>query len=71
MLYASCGLQWNAWHKTCQFSFDDEERSLDLRKPNKAHVKANEVKMTVVLCQEWQSKSKTIVFCLLLFFLIY
>jgi hypothetical protein len=49
--------------KICQFSLEGEGRSLDLRKPNKAGMKTNRVKVTLVLCQEWQSEVKTIVFC--------
>jgi hypothetical protein len=48
--------------KICQISLEGEERSLDLRKPNKTGMKTNSLKVTVVLCQEWQSKVKTIVF---------
>jgi hypothetical protein len=48
--------------KICQFSLEGEDRSLDLRKPSKAGMKTKRVKVTVVLCQEWQSKFKTIVF---------
>jgi hypothetical protein len=46
--------------KKCQFSLEGEERSLDLRKPNKTGMKTKS-ESDCCLCQEWQLKVRTIV----------